>query len=77
MSEKGFGPAVLDRVSRNSFAIRGGEQQLINFNGGAKSMGGTSGNAINGISEYNLLRPLYMRAAAAEFGILPDNSPQR
>jgi RHS repeat-associated protein len=44
----GFGPAKLDKSSTNKDAIRGREQQLIKQNGGAKSEGGTSGNAING-----------------------------
>lgn len=42
-------------AERNDFsdAIRGREQQLIDMHGGAKSQGGTSGNAINGISPNN------------------------
>ena len=53
MTEKGFGAAVLDNSSTNKNAIRGREQYLIKINGGAKSQGGTSGNAINGISPNN------------------------
>jgi hypothetical protein len=67
----------LDKASQNLTAIRGREQQLIDFSGGAQSIGGTSGNAINGISDYNPLRSLYMSAATDEFGSLPDNSPKR
>ena len=40
MNDKGFGPAVLDKSSTNAAAIRGREQQLIDMNGGAKSIGG-------------------------------------
>ena len=40
MNKKGFGPAVLDKSSKNKNAIRGREQQLIDMHGGAKSMGG-------------------------------------
>jgi hypothetical protein len=63
-------------IRSNYFASRGREQQLINFYGGAKSMGGTSGNAINGISDINPLRSIYINAAITEFGSLPDNSPK-
>nr|WP_240554309.1 MULTISPECIES: polymorphic toxin-type HINT domain-containing protein [Streptomyces] len=80
MTEKGFGPAVLDqsatatksvalRHSDPSYqAIRGREQQLIDAFGGAQSAGGTSGNAIRGIAEDNPLRGLYLNAATAAFG---------
>lgn len=49
INDKGFDPAVLDKSSTNAAAIRGREQQLIDMNGGAKSIGGGSGNAINEI----------------------------
>jgi hypothetical protein len=67
MNEKGFGPAELDETSPNPLAIRGREQQLIERNGGAQSMGGTSGNAINGISPKNPRREQYLQAADEEF----------
>ena len=51
MVSLGFGPAEVDKASTNKDAIRGREQQLIEKNGGAKSQGGTSGNAINGVSK--------------------------
>jgi hypothetical protein len=41
---------------------------LIDHFGGARSMGGNSGNAINGISPYNPLKLLYIGAAEAMFG---------
>lgn len=75
LNAEGFGPPVPDTVTENYFANRGREQQLIDFNGGARSMGGTTRNMINGISPSNIARPLYMRASNAEFGPLPDNSP--
>lgn len=70
MNDKGFGPAVLDKSSTNKDAIRGREQQLIDSNGGAKSQGGTSGNAIRGIGLNNKNRDRYMNSATDEFGEL-------
>ena len=67
MSDKGFGDAALDKSSSNRYAIRGREQQLIDANGGAKSMGGTSGNAINGIASKNPRLSEYINAANQEF----------
>jgi len=63
MNAKGFGPAQLDRSSSSYNAIRGREQLLIDTHGGAKSMGGTSGNRINGISTNNSNREIYKKAA--------------
>ncbi|MGL5694612.1 MAG: polymorphic toxin-type HINT domain-containing protein, partial [Peptostreptococcaceae bacterium] len=68
MSKKGFGSAVLDKSSTNKNAIRGREQQLIDRYGGAKSMGGTSGNAVNGISKKNKKKQIYLDASRKEFG---------
>jgi RHS repeat-associated protein len=68
MNEQGYGPAQLDKSSPNADAIRGREQQLIEANGGAQSQGGTSGNAINGVSSTNPNRQAYMEAAESEFG---------
>ena len=68
MNKKGFGPAILDKSSSNKNAIRGREQQLIDKHGGAKSMGGTSGNAVNGISKKNKNRQKYLDTARKEFG---------
>jgi RHS repeat-associated protein len=77
MDAKGFGPARLDRWVRSvatvndavgRAAIRGREQMLIEHYGGAQSEGGTSGNAINGISPYNPLRPFYIGTAQTYFG---------
>ncbi|WP_195758375.1 hypothetical protein [Kangiella sp. HZ709] len=67
MNKKGFGPAKLDKSSKNKDAIRGREQQQIENNGGAKSQGGSSGNAINGISDKNPKKEQYMKAADEEF----------
>jgi RHS repeat-associated protein len=68
MNKKGFGPAVLDKSSTNATAIRGREQQLIDMHGGAKSTGGTSGNAINGISNRDpVKRQLFLDSSTAEF----------
>lgn len=49
----GFGPAEMVNSSTSKDAIRGQEQRLIDQYGGAKSSGGTSGNAINGVSPNN------------------------
>ena len=68
MNDKGFGPAVLDKSSNNYAAIRGREQMLIDLYGGAQSTGGTSGNAINGISINNPKYDYYMKSAQGEFG---------
>ena len=57
----------VDASSANKPAIRGREQQLIDLHGGAKSKGGTSGNAISGISDTNPRRPEYIEAAEKEF----------
>jgi RHS repeat-associated protein len=73
MSKSGFGPAILDRASESGNPIRGREQQLIDYYGGAQIAGGTSGNRINSISEYNILGPIYMMEANAAFGPLPNN----
>ena len=62
------GPAVIDKTSKNSDAIRGREQQNIEKNGGAKSSNGTSGNSINGVSSKNKKAGNYKKAANKEFG---------
>jgi RHS repeat-associated protein len=71
MNEEGYGPAQVDKSSTNPDAIRGREQQLIEANRGAQSQGGTSGNAINGISDTNPNKQNYMGAAESEFGTVP------
>ena len=68
MNEQGYGPATLDQSSTNKDVIRGREQQVIDHHGGAQSQGGTSGNAINGVSPTNPRRQQYLDAAAQEFG---------
>lgn len=68
MTDKGFGPVVLDKSSSNPAAIRGREQNLIDKHGGAQSRGGTSGNAINSISDRNRKKDCYLGAACKESG---------
>ena len=68
MNAKGFEPAVLDKSSANYQAIRGREQMLIDSYGGAQSVGGTSGNAINGIGANNKKKNTYINAAKGVFG---------
>jgi len=77
LTDAGFGPPVVDRYSDSYSAIRGREQQLIDYYGGAQSVGGTSANRINGVSDWNPLRPLYMYDSTYRWGALPDNSPAR
>ena len=67
MNKDGYGPAILDKSSSSSAAIRGREQQLIDAHGGAQSTGGMSGNKINGISNTNNKRESYIDAANKEF----------
>jgi hypothetical protein len=64
-----FNMPVLDRSSQNLDAIRGREQQLIDINGGAQSVGGTSRNLINGISIFNFSRQYYLESATVTFGV--------
>ena len=68
MNEKGFEEAQIDRFSTDPDAIRGREQYLIDLHGGAKSQGGTSGNAINGISPTNPNKKRYVEANEREIG---------
>jgi RHS repeat-associated protein len=67
-NKEGFGPAKLDKSSDNPDAIRGQEQYRIDQFGGAKSQGGTSGNAINGVSPHNPKAQQYEEARKREFG---------
>ncbi|MBK0867695.1 RHS repeat protein [Saccharopolyspora sp. HNM0986] len=81
MDEHGFGPAQLDKFADANLPfvqrhqdlayqmIRGREQNLIDFFGGAQSAGGTSGNAIRGIAEDNPLRQTFMDAARGQWGL--------
>jgi RHS repeat-associated protein len=71
MNDQGYEPAQLDKSSSNPDAIRGREQQNIKANGGAQSTGGSSGNAINGVSPNNPKGPIYDNAANSEFGTKP------
>lgn len=67
-NQDGFQRAEIDVYSEDSDATRGREQMLIDFYGGAKSLGGVSGNAINGISSRNEKREKYLNAAKKIFG---------
>lgn len=77
LNAEGFGPAIVDQFTVNRAAIRGREQMLIDFFGGARSVGGTARNAINGVWDFNPNRAFYIQASIAAFGTLPDNSPPR
>ena len=68
MNERGFGDAKPIRVSENPHAVRGLEQIQIEEQGGARSQGGTSSNAINGIAAKNPKHDAYLDAAKKEFG---------
>lgn len=67
---EGFGPAVADKSSTNKWAIRGREQQLIDYFKKAKSDNGTSGNAIRGVAKDNPRRKIYHSEANRLFGEL-------
>ncbi|MGB5102218.1 MAG: RHS repeat-associated core domain-containing protein, partial [Steroidobacteraceae bacterium] len=77
LTSEGFAPPRIDRYSRNRDAIRGREQMVIDYYGGARSVGGPTRNEINGVWDFNPNRPRYMEAARREFGYLQDNSPPR
>jgi RHS repeat-associated protein len=77
LNSEGFSAPVLDQVSTDSGAIRGREQQLIDYNGGAQSVGGDARNKINGVADFNINRPSYINRSIDQFGPLPDNSPSR
>ena len=68
----GFGPAVVDRVAPGTAqgyaAIRGREQHLIDAHGGARSEGGSSANAIRGVSRRNPAAGYFDAAALTMFG---------
>ncbi len=70
-----YHPADLDKVSTNYYQIRGREQELIDFHGGARSKGGTSRNSIRGYSRNNPRRFIYKTAAALKGWLLPSNNP--
>jgi hypothetical protein len=67
-NKEGFLPPQVDKISTDYDAMRGREQNLIEYNGGAKSEGGISGNEINSISHRNKKRSKYLEAAAKLFG---------
>lgn len=69
-NQEDFDRAIIDQKSQDKDAIRGREQMLIEHFGGAKSEGGTSGNAINGISPKNKKKDQYLEAALKLFGFL-------
>jgi hypothetical protein len=65
----GYKPAKLDQAAvgeRGANAIRGREQQIIDFNGGTDSP--RVGNIINGISAFNLFYYQYMFTSYEFFG---------
>ncbi len=61
-TEDGWGKAQLDASFDKYMEARGREQILIDKHGGAQSTGGTSGNAINGISPKNPKKDAYIDA---------------
>lgn len=81
LNAQGFDLPVLDQYARGGEgyrAIRGREQQLIDYNGGAQSVGGTARNAIQGVGDWNPRRTDYMDMSNKLFGgPLPDKSPPR
>ena len=71
-NKEDYGPAKLDKSSKDKDAIRGREQQLIDKNGKAKSEGGTSGNSVRGVSKQNSNAKKYEEATKKEFGELKN-----
>ncbi len=65
-NNKGFDEAELDKFSTNADAIRGREQNLIDY----ERKRGKSANTINGISQRNKKRAVYLLAAVETFGEL-------
>ena len=74
MNAFGYGPAVVNSALVNVGslqgypAIRGREQQVIDFYGGVGSP--MVGNSIRGVSQYNPLGPIYWGASNLMFGPL-------
>lgn len=77
LNAEGFSAPELDQYSTDYGAIRGREQQLIDYYGGAQSVGGAARNMINGVGPLNPNGPFYNAESTAQFGGLPDNSPAR
>jgi len=75
LNEEGYPPAIRDKFSPNKAAIRGREQNLIDYNGGARSEKGKSRNMIRGVGRHNPERFIYYGSAADEFGVLKNNNP--
>lgn len=63
-NKEGFDEAELDKFSTNADAIRGREQNLIDY----ERKRGKSANNINGISQRNKKRAIYLLAAVETFG---------
>lgn len=71
MKALGFTTPMLDRAVQGAQgypAVRGREQQMIDFYGGVGST--NVGNAIRGVSKYNPLGPIYHGASNMFFGPL-------
>lgn len=63
-----FGPAVKYKSSVVRYAVRGLEQQMIDYFGKAKSEGGKSGNDIRGVGALNPRCRIYHSTANSTFG---------
>jgi len=68
MTSQGFDAAQLLFSTPDAAAARGMEQKLIDQYGGARSIGGKSSNATNGISPLNPKYSTYMNAANKALG---------
>ena len=71
-----YGNAILDKVSTSYAAIRGREQQLVDYYGGAQRDGGTSRNKIRAVGRRNPLRAIYNTMATIRWGGLRNNNPR-
>ena len=77
LNAEGFEAPIVDVYTTNRGAVRGREQQLIDYFGGAQSVNGSARNMINGVADFNPFRGYYIGESIREFGPIPDNSPSR
>ena len=68
----GFGRPVVDRYSKSYDAIRGREQQLIDYHGGIGNK--KVANKIRGVGRYNIYGRKYHNASNNYFGNIAPNT---
>jgi RHS repeat-associated protein len=75
LRSENYAAAILDEYSTSKAAIRGREQHLVDFHGGAQNEGGKSRNKIRAVRRNHPAKHIYNVAAVANFGLLPNNNP--